>query len=442
MDPQALLRAFRDTRSSSLDLCRPLAPEVYRIQSMPDVSPPWWNLGHTTWFFAKNILEPFGAYGPEDRRLEFVLNSYYEALGPRLERHRRGLATKPTTEEIVAFRERVDERLERLIESSSDLPPERRERLTFLVTTGIQHEQQHQELLVTEVKHILGFNPPELREPYGAAPRPDQVDPGPEASPLEFLGVPGGVVEIGNREGGWCFDNELGVHKVYLEDFRIADRLVTNGEFLEFVADGGYRQPLLWLANGWDAVGRGGWQAPLYWHRPGGEAPDPAQGWHHWTFAGDLPLDPHEPVAHLSFYEAEAYARWRSQQSDAEATLRLPTEFEWEHAARTLGYDLPGGNLLDDRLFRPRRAPAQSGGLPQAAGDLWEWTTSHYEPYPGFAPFGGDLGEYNEKFMDNQRVLRGGSYATPRNHLRPSYRNFWPADTRFQMTGLRPVQDR
>lgn len=414
MDRNQLLERYRATRALSVELCRPLKPEDYRIQSMPDVSPPWWNLGHTTWFFAKNVLEPFGLYAEGDARLEFVLNSYYESLGPRIRRDHRGLVTRPTNEEVLRFRGSVDQRVETLIRT---VPDADLGKVEFLVVTGIQHEQQHQELLVTEVKHILGSNVPELREPY----RPASANGHCRAPALRWCSFEGGLHEIGNLEGGWCWDNEMPVHKAWLEDFSLASRLVTNGEYLELIEDGGYGNPLLWLSNGWAKVQEQGWNAPLYWEVREG-------AWRIWTLAGDRDLDPDEPVCHVSFYEADAYARWKG--------ARLPTEREWEHAARVSGF--PGeGNFLETGLLHPRTAEGSEGSLLQMGGDLWEWTSSHYEPYPGYKPFEGPLMEYNSKFMDNVRVLRGGSCATPASHIRASYRNFWAPDTRFQLTGIR-----
>jgi ergothioneine biosynthesis protein EgtB len=385
---------------------------------MPDVSPPWWNLGHTTWFFAKNILEPFGLYSQEDAKLEFVMNSYYESLGPRIRRDHRGLVTRPTNEDVFAFRGSVDRRVEELIQAASEADLER---LRFLVYTGIQHEQQHQELLVTELKHILGSNVPELREPYRPAPLGNGRGEVPAVSWLPFEG---GLYEVGNVEGGWCWDNEMPVHKAWLDGFALMSRLVTNREYLEFMADGGYRNPLLWMSNGWAKVKEQGWTAPFYWEEEG-------DGRRLWTLSGVRAVDPDEPVCHVSFYEADAYARWKG--------ARLPTEREWEHAARVSGF--PGANYLDSGALHPRRAEVNGGGLLQMGGDLWEWTSSHYEPYPGYRPFEGALMEYNGKFMDNVRVLRGGSCATPANHIRASYRNFWAGDTRFQFTGIRLAKD-
>jgi ergothioneine biosynthesis protein EgtB len=435
MNRQALLARYRATRALSVELCRPLKAEDFRIQSMPDVSPPWWNLGHTSWFFAKNVLEPFGRYRADDARLEYALNSYYESLGPRLARDHRGLVTRPTTDEVFRFRSSVDERLEALLREApeDDLP-----RLHFLVFTGIQHEQQHQELLVTEIKHILGANVPELREPYLAGAEPPGAPPSAPA-PLRFVPFAAGLHEFGNLEGGWCWDNEMPVHRAWLDAYALADRLVTNGEYLEFVDAGGYSEPLLWLSNGWARARDAGWSAPLYWER------DAAGGrWRQWTLAGLRELDLAEPVGHVSFYEADAFARWQAGRGGERAGTRLPTEREWEHAARLSGFPGRAANFLDPRILHPRAAnghrqggEGDDGRLAQMGGDLWEWTTNHYEPYPGYQPFDGALMEYNGKFMDNQRVLRGGSCATPADHIRPSYRNFWPPDTRFQFTGIR-----
>ncbi len=421
MDRDELLNRYRETRDLSVGLCRPLHPEDYRIQSMPDVSPPWWNLGHTTWFFAKNILEPFGLYSPEDAKLEFVMNSYYESLGPRIRRDHRGLVTRPTNEDVFQFRGSVDRRVEELIGAASG---EDLERLRFLVYTGIQHEQQHQELLVTELKHILGSNVPELREAYRPAPAFQSHG----APPARWVGFDGGLHKFGNVEGGWCWDNEMPVHKGWIDGFALMNRLVTNGEYLEFMRDGGYRNPLLWMSNGWAKVKEQGWTAPFYWEQNGEEDGD---RWRLWTLSGVRDVDPDEPVCHVSFYEADAYARWQG--------ARLPTEREWEHAARISGF--PGANYLDSGALHPRPAEANGGGLAQMGGDLWEWTSNHYEPYPGYRPFEGALMEYNGKFMDNVRVLRGGSCATPANHIRASYRNFWAGDTRFQFSGIRLAKD-
>jgi len=414
---QQLLEKYNATRSLSVDLCRPLRAEDYRIQSMPDVSPPWWNLGHTSWFFAKNILEPFGRYQEEDARLEFVMNSYYESLGPRIRRDHRGLVGRPTNDQVYAFRSSVDRRVEELIRNVSETDYDR---LRFLIITGCHHEQQHQELLITEIKNILGSNVPELREPYRPA-----VSHGASTPPASgWIAFEGGLHDFGNVEGGWCWDNEMPVHKSHLVDFELANRLVTNGEYLEFMEAGGYTNPLLWLSNGWAKVQDQGWAAPLYWEKQGDQ-----RDWRTWTLSGDRPVDPDEPVCHVSFYEADAYARWKG--------VRLPTEREWEHAARIAGFPTAGANFLDTGALHPRPATGPADSLLQMGGDLWEWTSNHYEPYPGYKPFEGALMEYNGKFMDNVRILRGGSCATPANHIRASYRNFWAGETRFQFTGIR-----
>ncbi|MFQ5679108.1 MAG: ergothioneine biosynthesis protein EgtB [Gemmatimonadota bacterium] len=476
MSRESLLRSYRMTRARSLELCRPLAPADYRVQSMTPVSPPWWNLGHTTWFFAKNVLEPCAEYTSRDSRLEFVLNSYYTALGPRISQANRGKVTRPTTREVLDFRSSVDERMEELIEACA---PEAFERIRFLVATGLQHEQQHQELLLTEVKHIYWANPPELRPTYVEPAEPDAAEPDAAEPPkATWVTFEGGLLEFGNREGGWCWDNELPVHKAFLESFALANRLVTAGEFLEFVEDGGYREPLLWLSNGFATVEEEGWTGPLYWETDGGE-------WTIWTLSGQRALESDEPVCHVSFYEADAFARWKSRTYPEWEEARLPTEREWEEGARTAGFRPAAGNFAERGILHPRAAggagaPPESGRvardgeaglepaveagperragdtelepepegatglepaggpiLLQAAGDVWEWTSNHYEAYPGFRPFPGSLQEYNGKFMDNQRVLRGGSCATPASHIRVSYRNFWAPETRFQFTGLR-----
>jgi ergothioneine biosynthesis protein EgtB len=430
-DRASLLADFRRIRALSHELCAPLRPEDWRVQSMPDVSPPWWNLGHTSWFFARNVLREFADHEIEARSLaefDYVLNSYYFGLGPRLARDKRGAVARPTTAEVLRYRASVDEAMGEVLETTAaDAWP----RLATLTTIGLHHEQQHQELLLSEILHIRWSDPDELRVPYRDALPPRQYDAEPPSGP-RFVPVSGGLVEIGADGTGFAWDNELPRHRAFVDDFEIGARLVTCGEWLAFVEAGGYRQPLLWLSNGWDEVRERGWQAPLYWQQRDGT-------WFEWTLRGFRPLDPSAPVGHVSFYEAEAYARW--------AGARLPTEREWELAAGRHGFTTAGANLLPDGLgtddgldqaplhtLVPARSPSP---LLQLAGDVWEWTTSHYEPYPGYRPFDGALTEYNGKFMDNQRVLRGGSFATPRAHVRPSYRNFWPANTRFQFTGVR-----
>lgn len=420
---ESLLEQYRTVRQASLEMVKPLQPEEFRIQPIEEVSPPWWNLGHTSWFFARNIIAAYGApYLPEDEKLDYVLNSYYVALGPRLQRNRRGLITRPTTEEIFRYRELVDTRVETLIQA---VPEKGLEEFARILTLGMHHEQQHQELFYTEIKFILAENPVHLRPAYQAVPH-QPGGAGPERG-SEFVPFEGGLLEFGNLEGGWCWDNELPVHKCYLRDFALQNLLVTNGEYLEFMEDRGYQEPLLWLSNGWFKAQEEQWHAPLYWQSLDDE-------WQVWTLGGMRELDPEEPVCHVSFYEADAFARWKSQTETGWQDVRLPLEREWEHAARVSG--VTGGNFVDLGRFHPMPASGQAP-LQQMLGDVWEWTASYYEPYPGYAPFPGALREYNEKFMDNQRVIRGGSCVTERNHIRISYRNFWPPPTRFQFTGIR-----
>ena len=429
VDRGALLQHFRRVRQASIEMCCSLHPEDFRVQPMEDVSPPWWNLGHTSWFFARNALAAFGGeVAPEDAAYDYTLNSYYASLGPRLPRSRRGSISRPTTEEIYRYRQSVDRRVEALIETVDE---DRLADLEFVVRIGIEHEQQHQELFYTEIKCILAGNPPNLRQPYRARPN-EPVRPRTLGEPC-FVAFDGGLFEFGHREEGWCWDNELPVHEFFLHPFFLQDRLVTTAEYQEFLADGGYRQQLLWLDNGWARVQQEGWQSPLYWERRDGE-------WSIWTLAGLRPLAADEPVCHVSFYEADAFARWASQTFASCRRARLPSEREWEHAARQLRTEPSGDAFLESS----RLHPSPLGGsepLAQMAGVLWQWTTSYYEPYPGYEPFPGALAEYNGKFMDNQRVLRGGSCVTPRDHFRVSYRNFWPAPTRFQFTGIRLARD-
>jgi ergothioneine biosynthesis protein EgtB len=430
LDRSQLLEQYRSVRRASIDMCEPLAPEEFRIQPMPDVSPPWWNLGHTSWFFVRNVLEAFGGEVlPEDRAFDGVLNSYYVTLGPRWSRPRRGMLSRPTTEDVYRYRNSVDRRVRQLLGGVAE---DRLEELAFVLTVGMHHERQHQELFYTEIKSILAQNPPELRRPYcDTACATAVAKCAPEATWVDFEG---GLCEFGNVEGGWCWDNELPVHKHYLHPYRLLSRLVTNGEYLEFVEDGGYQRQLLWLDNGWTWVQQEEWTAPMYWELRDGL-------WWNWTLGGTQPINPAQPVCHVSFYEADAFARWKGEAFEEFRGAHLPTERQWEHAARTVGADLESANLLDCGRLHP--APPLACTPPmQMLGDVWEWTSSYYEPYPGYRPFAGALAEYNGKFMDNQRVLRGGSCVTERDHLRISYRNFWSAPTRFQFTGFRLAQDR
>jgi ergothioneine biosynthesis protein EgtB len=380
---------------------------------MPDVSPTKWHLAHTTWFFETFLLRAQDSgYAEFHPAFNYLFNSYYEGVGPRHPRPERGFLTRPSVEEILAYREHVDTAMARLLDR--DLADD----VAALVELGLNHEQQHQELIVTDIKHVLSCNP--LFPAYSPPPKAERTD---HAPPLRFLGFEGGIRRIGHAGSDFAFDNEGPPHDVLLRDFRLASRPVTNREYLAFVEDGGYGQPLLWLSDGWAAVQARGWTAPLYWRR--GEDGE----WQRFTLHGLLPLDLDAPVAHVSLYEAAAFAEWSGK--------RLPTEAEWEVAAR----DKPvAGRFLSDAPREPAPASAQPG-LSQMYGDVWEWTRSSYEPYPGFRPAAGAVGEYNGKFMCGQMVLHGGSCATPEGHVRPSYRNFFPPDARWQFSGIRLAED-
>jgi ergothioneine biosynthesis protein EgtB len=413
-DRDALTARYRRVRADSEAICAPLEIEDHCIQTMPDVSPPKWHLAHVSWFFETFLLRPFAA----DYRLfhpgfDHLFNSYYETVGSPYPRPERGLLARPTVAEVMRYRAWVDAAMEALIaEADEGQWPE----IARRVELGLQHEQQHQELLYTDIKHIFAHNP--LRPAYAAAPaRPE----GPAPALTWHEGVEG-IHEIGHAGDGFAYDNETPRHRTLLHGHRLASRPVTNGEFLAFMADDGYRRPELWLADGWATVNQLGWQAPLYWERLDGQ-------WQTMTLAGPEPVDEHAPVTHISFYEADAYARW--------AGKRLPSEAEWEVAAAARPVS---GHFRDSRQLQPVAAPAGEGLL-QLYGDVWEWTASPYAPYPGFRPLEGSMGEYNGKFMCNQMVLRGGSCVSPADHLRPTYRNFFYPHERWQFTGLRLAED-
>ncbi len=413
-----LLDRYRAVRSLSTTLCEPLEIEDFGVQSMPDCSPAKWHLAHTTWFFETFLLaaanpdhQPFHpAYG-------YLFNSYYEAVGERHARPRRGLITRPTVAETYAYREAVDAAVAGLLEGG--LSTELRD----VLEVGLHHEQQHQELLLTDLKHLFSCNP--LEPAYRPAPRDAGGDERPAA--VEWTTFDGGLVEIGHGGDDFAFDNETPRHRVHLQPFQLAGRLVTNGEFAAFVEDGGYERPEFWLSEGWGVVLREGWTAPLNWRR------ESSGEWTEFTLHGRLPLAPAAPVCHVGHFEADAYARW--------ADARLPTEFEWEHAAGTVETT---GHFVDDALagglVHPRPAPGLQP-LEQMFGDTWEWTASPYVAYPGYRPLPGALGEYNGKFMSNQMVLRGGSVATSRSHVRSTYRNFFPSHARWQFSGFRLARD-
>ena len=408
---QAQADAYARVRQRSLQLAAPLSAEDCCAQSMPDASPVKWHLAHTTWFFETFILEAREpAFRPFQAAFRVLFNSYYNGVGARHPRAQRGLLTRPSLDEVRAYRADVDGRMLRLLaERGGDAV------LAGLLELGLQHEQQHQELMLTDLKHLLAQNP--LAPAYAG----DGFDGAAEPAPLAFVPFEGGLVEIGHDGRGFCFDNELPRHHTYVAPFELASRLVTNGEYRDFIEAGGYRDPALWLAEGWDRVASGELAAPLYWRRGDDGA------WNEFTLHGEVALDPARPVTHVSLYEADAYARWRG--------ARLPFEAEWEFAARHASIE--SGHLHPEAA--PQTAPetADGEGLSQLFGACWQWTSSSYAPYPGYAPAPGAIGEYNGKFMVNQYVLRGASCATPAGHARASYRNFFPAGARWQFSGIR-----
>jgi ergothioneine biosynthesis protein EgtB len=406
----ALSLRFAAVRARSLSLAAPLSAEDAMVQSMPDCSPTKWHLAHTSWFFEQFLLAPRPGHRPYDERLNFLFNSYYQSVGAMHARPARGLLTRPSLDEVRDYRAWVDERVARLLDDNALDDTER-----AIVRLGTEHEQQHQELLLTDIKHAFSRNP--LLPAYQAAAKPV---PG-QAVPLTFIAGAEGIVKVGHEGEGFSFDNEGPRHRVLLLPHALANRPVTNAEYLAFIADGGYRTPTLWLSDGWDLIQCEGWQRPLYWNE------DLAS---EFTLAGVQPLDPNAPVSHVSYFEADAFAHWTG--------ARLLREEEWEHAASNLDVQ---GNLQDTGRFHPLAAES-APGLRQMFGDVWEWTMSAYTSYPAFRTAPGALGEYNGKFMNGQWVLRGGSCATPASHLRASYRNFFPPHARWQFSGIRLGQDR
>lgn len=413
-EPDSLVARYLSVRELSVGLCAPLGPEDYVLQSMPDASPAKWHLAHTTWFFETFLLAGhLAGYRPFQPSYGYLFNSYYNAIGDRLPRSRRGLISRPTVAEVLDYRAHVDRCMTELLGGPGARQVEP------LLELGLHHEQQHQELILTDLKHGLAQNP--LKPAYDPDLRSGAVE---SPGPPRWHEYDEGVRSIGFEGPGFAFDNESPRHRQFVGAFRLASRLSTNAEYLEFMADGGYERPEFWLSDGWAARGANGWIAPLYWEAgPGGSFDT-------FTMGGMRALDPAEPVTHLSYYEADAFARW--------AGARLATEFEWETAAGAVPIR---GRFLEPSRLHPTASGAVDDGPDQIYGDVWEWTASPYTAYPGFRPAGGAVGEYNGKFMCNQFVLRGGSCATPPGHVRATYRNFFPPDARWQFSGVRLAAD-
>ena len=404
---------FRSVRQRTVDLCKPLTPEDMMVQSCAEASPAKWHLAHTAWFFESFILNEFLAgYRLFNEDFTWLFNSYYRSFTEFPEKRLRSSFSRPSLDEVLQYRAYVDVNLDRLLEVNPSAEVLKR------VELGANHEEQHQELLLTDILHAFYTNP--LKPAY-CAPELERANDATGSTPIRFVEFPGGLVEIGHKGEGFCFDNELPRHRVWLEPYAVADRLVTNGEFAEFVADGGYRRSELWLSAGWDTVEQNRWKAPLYWN-------EDDSGWKIFALHGEKQLEEMKdaPVSQVSYFEADAYARW--------AGKRLATEAEWESVAEGQAV---GGNLLDSGRLMPSPVTSDEAECRQLWGDCWEWTASAYLGYPGFEPLGGSLGEYNGKFMSGQMVLRGGSCVTPQVHIRSSYRNFFQPETRWQFSGIR-----
>ncbi len=414
-DRKLLAEKFMQVRSFTEKLCEPLETEDYVIQTMPDVSPTKWHLAHVSWFFEAFVLSKADEnYKSIHPLYTYLFNSYYVRIGQRWFRPQRGFLSRPTVKEIYEYREFVNNNLLKFIEKADD---KTYNEYAPVIEIGLNHEQQHQELLLTDIKHVLSHNPlnPVYHENEIAS-----KDKTPEITWIDF---DGGIFEIGHDGNGFTYDNETPRHKEYLYPFRLANRLITNREYIEFIDAGGYEDETLWLSDGWAVVQKEKWTAPLYWEKQNGE-------WWSFTLNGFRKVEPEEPVCHVSYYEADAFARWKDS--------RLPTEAEWEIAAGDLPYK---GNFVENQNYNPVPLTDQSDGLNQMYGDVWEWTQSPYSPYPGYKPLPGALGEYNGKFMNNQMVLRGGSCATSETHIRKTYRNFFPPHSRWQFMGIRLAKD-
>ncbi len=410
-----LLNKFKAVRNFSLEICKPLITEDYVIQSMPDVSPTKWHLSHTSWFFETFILkEASGNYKSLHPQYAYLFNSYYVQAGKRFERPKRGLLSRPSVKEVFQYREYVDQNMIGFLESSDE---ETFKKLVQVVEIGLHHEQQHQELMLTDIKHVFSINP--LHPVYV-----EKEDKNIERIPsVKWISFKEGIYKIGHSGKGFSYDNETPQHNEYLESFSLASRLITNGEYIKFIEDGGYSKPELWLSEGAAIVDKEQWNAPLYWEQIDGE-------WWNFKLTGFKKVNPDEPVCHVSLYEADAFARW--------AGARLPTEAEWETAASNLDIN---GNFVENKDFHPIPVSEENTELKQMFGDVWEWTRSSYSPYPGYKTLPGALGEYNGKFMSSQMVLRGGSCVTSKTHIRKTYRNFFPPNARWQFMGIRLAKD-
>ena len=407
-----LIERFKEVRNFTVKLCKPLEVEDFVIQSMPDASPTKWHLAHTTWFYEAFILnKAIENYKSIHPLYTYLFNSYYVQIGKRWTRDQRGLLSRPTVKEIFEYRNYVDERMIQFIENcGEDVLNE----YSKVLEIGLNHEQQHQELLLTDIKHALSINP--LNPVYSSKKFYNEKNISIE--PIRWIPFEGGITEIGNDSSEFCYDNETPLHKVLLQPFKFANRLITNGEFIEFIEDGGYETTPLWLSDGWAMIETKKINAPMYWEKKDGE-------WWNFTLNGFKPVNKSEPVCHVSYYEAEAFAAWKG--------ARLPTENEWESVSE--GYEIEG-NFVESEKYHPQPLN-NTAKLNQLFGDVWEWTGSAYLPYPGFKPLPGALGEYNGKFMSGQMVLRGGSCATSKSHIRKTYRNFFPPHTQWQFMGIR-----
>jgi ergothioneine biosynthesis protein EgtB len=422
----ALQQRYHDVRSQTELLAAPLSAEDCQAQSMPDASPVKWHLAHVTWFFETFILEKFETnFAPFNPAFRVLFNSYYNAVGDKHPRPLRGLLTRPSLDEVLDWRKQVDARMQALL--AVNLNPE----LIALVELGLHHEQQHQELLLTDVKHLLSCN--------ALLPVYQKAWPLAAVAPVaaQWVSFNGGLLDTGHEGASFAFDNEAPRHRSYLAPYALMNRLVTHGEWLEFMQAGGYSDARWWLSAGWDWVRAHGVTAPMYWSQPQ-NSDGPHDDWYSFTLHGQVPIDPHTPIAHVSYFEADAFARWKSTNDGAYQGARLPTEAEWEAAvAPQFAQLIAAGNFVESHALHPMPLAKQTAGLMQALGDVWEWTSSSYQGYPGYQAWEGAVGEYNGKFMVNQYVLRGGSCVTPRAHIRATYRNFFPSDARWQFTGLR-----